>query len=126
MKTRFFKHVVLVLAAIAGFSAVVMLLWNALVPCIFGLTDINFWQALGLLVLTHLFFGGTMAFAGHDRHEGGFGKNPIRKRWERMTPEKRKEFINKRHEWHRHPFNHHDFWGTADFEANDESKKENE
>lgn len=35
-----------------------MLLWNALLPAIFGVTIINYWQALGLLVLGRLLFGG--------------------------------------------------------------------
>ena len=33
-----------------------MLLWNWLMPDIFGLTQIDFWQALGLLVLSTLLF----------------------------------------------------------------------
>lgn len=35
-----------------------MLLWNWLVPVIFGLGTITFWQALGLIVLVKLIFGG--------------------------------------------------------------------
>ena len=35
-----------------------MLLWNWLVPMIFGLGNITFWQALGLIVLVKLIFGG--------------------------------------------------------------------
>lgn len=34
----------------------VMLLWNALIPAIFGLTTISFWQALGLSLLCSLLF----------------------------------------------------------------------
>lgn len=37
---------------------VTMLLWNWLVPVIFGLGTITFWQALGLIVLVKLIFGG--------------------------------------------------------------------
>jgi hypothetical protein len=46
------------LAAVALFSAVIMLLWNALFPAIFGLGTITYWQALGLLVLSKILFGG--------------------------------------------------------------------
>ncbi len=35
-----------------------MLLWNALLPVIFGIVTITYWQALGLLVLGRLLFGG--------------------------------------------------------------------
>ena len=37
---------------------VTMLLWNWLVPVIFGLGTITFWQALGLIILIKLVFGG--------------------------------------------------------------------
>ena len=39
-------------ATIAGLSAVVMLLWNWLMPAIFGLDTINFWQILIILILS--------------------------------------------------------------------------
>ena len=57
MKTRIFGHLALVLLAVAGFSAITMLLWNAFLPDIFGIVSINFWQALGLLALSRILFG---------------------------------------------------------------------
>lgn len=48
---------VLVAVAIALFGLVVMLLWNLLMPAIFGLSVITFWQALGLLILSKIFLG---------------------------------------------------------------------
>jgi hypothetical protein len=52
---------------------IVMLLWNWLVPVIFGLKTIDFWQALGLLVLAKILFGGLgfhhrRRFYGPPRH----------------------------------------------------------
>jgi len=41
---------------------VVRLLWNWLLPPIFGWRQITFWQALGMLALCRILFGG---FAGH-------------------------------------------------------------
>ncbi len=38
-------------------SLILMLLWNGLVPAIFGLKAIGYWQALGLLVLARILFG---------------------------------------------------------------------
>lgn len=35
-----------------------MVLWNALLPVIFGIVTITYWQALGLLILGRLLFGG--------------------------------------------------------------------
>ena len=54
MKKRGFGHAIMILSAIAGFSAITMLLWNALLPDIFGIASINFWQALGLLALIRI------------------------------------------------------------------------
>jgi hypothetical protein len=72
-----------------------MLLWNVLLPEIFGLKPINFCQALGLLVLARLFFSGF----GHGRRfGGGFERNHIHEKWRKMTSEERKEFVrNHRH-----------------------------
>jgi hypothetical protein len=46
----------------------VMWLWNWLMPAIFGLPVVTFWQAVGLLVLSHLLLKGH--HPGH-RHHGG-------------------------------------------------------
>lgn len=45
---------------------VVQTLWNNLMPDIFGLQEINYWQAVGLLILGHLLFGGGHSFR-HSR-----------------------------------------------------------
>ena len=41
------------------FALVVRLIWNAVMPDIFGLPVITFWQAFGLVFLAKLFFGGV-------------------------------------------------------------------
>jgi hypothetical protein len=106
-------HFLLGMAAIAGFGAAVMLLWNALLPQIFGIAAIHFWQALGLLVLCRMLFGsfggGRPFGAGH-----GFHRNPIREKWLHMTPEERREFIKRRHHFgHGFGFSHDFFDGEA-------------
>jgi hypothetical protein len=65
-------------------------LWNHLMPQIFGLPQISFWQTLGLLVLSWLFFGGLRG-SGGMRWRGGM-RERMRERWERMTPEERAAF----------------------------------
>ena len=52
----------LLFIAIGG--EVVMLLWNWLLPSLFGVPEITFWQALGLLALCRILFG------GHGYHRG--------------------------------------------------------
>ena len=51
------------LIGLTAIVAAIMLLWNYLIPSIIGWTTINYWQALGLFVLTRLLFGG---FHGHE------------------------------------------------------------
>ena len=37
---------------------VVQLLWNWLMPMLFGLREVTFWQAVGILALSRILFGG--------------------------------------------------------------------
>jgi hypothetical protein len=79
----------LALVALTAFVSVggwtVTLLWNWLVPPLFGLRTVTFWQALGLLVLCRILFGG---FGGHSHH-----RPSLRDRWmarhDHMSPEER-------------------------------------
>jgi hypothetical protein len=67
--------VLLGLIAAAAFALVfgyfVMLLWNWLMPPIFGLGVITYWQAFGIMVLAKLIFG---AVSGRGGHGGGWRK----------------------------------------------------
>ncbi len=67
---------------------VVELLWNWLLPPLFGWHQVGFWQALGLLALCRILFGGL---GHHGSHHSGFRRR-VRERWERMTPEERERF----------------------------------
>ncbi|MCK5128969.1 MAG: NADH-quinone oxidoreductase subunit K [Clostridiales bacterium] len=49
--------VILGIAVAILFGFVVMWLWNWLMPMIFGLTTITYWQAVGLFVLAKIIFG---------------------------------------------------------------------
>ena len=92
MKTHWFLKAIkiaffaVLFIAVAGF--VVMQLWNWLTPALFGWHAITFWQALGILVLSKLLFGGFRGRPGwrsHSRHR-------MMERWEQMTPEEREKF----------------------------------
>jgi hypothetical protein len=59
--------IVLVPALFALCTQVTLWLWNALMPAIFKLPVIGFWQAAGLLVLSQIFFkGGHAGRAGRS------------------------------------------------------------
>lgn len=40
------------------FGLLVMVLWNWLMPMLFGLKEINYWQAFGIVILAKLLFAG--------------------------------------------------------------------
>ena len=128
MKKRFFLMPIWIMFIIAVFSTVTMLLWNALVPTIFGLAVINFWQALGLLVLCKLLFGGFRGGRTFMHHWGGrHGRNPIHEKWTKMTPEEREEFIKRRGKFTRRFFDKHphDHFGyECPYHTSNNSEKE--
>ena len=74
---------VAMLALLLVVAAVVMLLWNGLVPDLFHGPTLQYGQALGLLVLSRLLFGGLRGGHGHWR------QRRWRERWEQMSPEER-------------------------------------
>jgi len=79
---RALKIVVLVAAAIAVAGLIAMALWNWLLPPLFGWHRLTFVQAVGLMVLCRLFFGG---FRGAHRP---FTQGKFRA----LSPEERERF----------------------------------
>ncbi len=82
-----------VIGLVVGF--VVMGLWNALIPELFHGPVITFWQAVGLLVLSHILFRGPGARMGGWRHDRW--KKRFDAKLAAMTPEEREKF---RSQWH--------------------------
>ena len=76
------------LAFIALGGEVVLLLWNWLLPPLFGWHEITFWQALGILVLCRIRVG---RFGGPRSIRPRF-RGRLSEHWERMTPEERERF----------------------------------
>ena len=58
---------ILIIVFILLFGYAFMWLWNWLMPDIFGLTTLTYWQAIGLLVMAKLLFGG---FEGRGSGKG--------------------------------------------------------
>jgi hypothetical protein len=67
---------------------VVMTLWNAVLPGVTGLHAITFVQALALLVLSRILFGGLRGWG----RRGGHWRARMRERWQRLSPEERERF----------------------------------
>jgi hypothetical protein len=73
-------------------SAVVMLLWNALLPDIVHVTAITYWQSAGILMLCRILFGG-MPFGKGGRGRFGRGPSPeMREKLMSMSEEERAKF----------------------------------
>jgi hypothetical protein len=85
---RGLKFLLFAIVAVTVFSAVVMSLWNWLMPTLFGLRVITFWQALGLLVFSRILFG---RFGGPRRRM--HWRHRMMERWNQMTPEEREKFM---------------------------------
>jgi hypothetical protein len=79
--------VVLVIAFVAVLSLVVMSLWNALIPSLFRGPTLQYWQAVGLLILSRILCGGFRGRPGW--HGPGRWRSHWASHWESMTPEER-------------------------------------
>jgi len=67
---------------------IVMRLWNWLLPPLFGWHTVTFWQAIGLLALCRILFGGLGMYSPY---RSGFRRR-MAERWANMTPEERERF----------------------------------
>ena len=63
--SRALRIAMMVIIAVAVFGLVVMSLWNWLMPALFGWRAISFGQALGLVLLSKILFGGFRGGWGH-------------------------------------------------------------
>jgi len=84
---RMIKCAVMIAVVIAAISWAVMALWNHLLPGLFGWPAITFTQALGLLILSRILFGGFHGHRGGRWHR----QRRLFERWEQMTPEEREK-----------------------------------
>jgi hypothetical protein len=67
------------------FGLFLMWLWNWLMPDIFGLPTISFWQAWGLVVLSHILF---KTFPHHDHGRNHCHDRSHDDRWKRKFHKK--------------------------------------
>jgi Ca2+/H+ antiporter, TMEM165/GDT1 family len=86
---RFLLFLLIGVAAVVLFSGAVMLLWNNILAGVLKISTITFWQALGILVLSKILFGGFRGGWRGNRHRWGHG---MREKWAAMTPEERVKF----------------------------------
>jgi hypothetical protein len=86
------KMISIAIAALIALGYVVMGLWNELIPELFKGPVITYWQALGLLVLSHILFRG-FGHRGHGWHRDRWSHR-FEEKLAAMTPEEREKFKN--------------------------------
>jgi hypothetical protein len=79
--------------AIIVFGGIVMLLWNNILAQVTNVHTITFVQALGILVLSKILFGGFRGGWGGKRY---YWKQRMMNKWNDMTPGEREKF---KQEW---------------------------
>ncbi|MGF2413876.1 hypothetical protein [Ferruginibacter sp.] len=94
MKKFWIKKALMILffgaIAITVFGFIVMGLWNAILPAVLGVKTITFIQALGILLLSKILFGGFNSKRwGNHRQEW---KEKMKQRFETMTPDEKEKF----------------------------------
>ena len=85
---KFAVNLVIFLSLIAVLGVFVMLLWNALVPELFGGPALTHWQAAGVLLLSHILLRGTPYYGVRARRNARC-RERMRARWAQMTSEER-------------------------------------
>src|SRR5436190_2129639 len=105
MKPRVKKIILIAPLAILGMllfifvgGEIVLHLWNWLLPPLFGFRQITFWQALGILVLCRILFGGHGWHGAGRSHMRRHMQQRMAERCENMTPEEREKFRQRMHE----------------------------
>ena len=90
MKKMFIRKIPVVIAIVAlgiiGFGGAVMLLWNGILTSVLHIGAITFWQAVGILLLAKILFGGPRGRRWH----GGWREK--RFRWKNMTQDEKEHF----------------------------------
>ncbi len=90
----------MLLAGLFLFSGAVMLLWNAVLPDVTGVHAVTYWQAMGILVLSKILFGGFRGMHNHGRHHHHHLGRDLKEKWMQMDPEERKKMTEEmRNEW---------------------------
>lgn len=109
--------------ALTLLGGTIMFLWNWLMPTIFGLTTLSFWQAIGLFILARLLFSGKGFRGGRGSFRSrNFGKHTQkdREKWMRMSCNERRAWFKQRgfHRGSSFP-SQHDFTSDATEAEND-------
>jgi hypothetical protein len=78
--------------AVLLFGYIVMLLWNAILPALLGVSAITYWKAVGVLILSKILFGSFGKGCGHHRRPPFGSHGHLREKYMNMTDGERRQF----------------------------------
>lgn len=114
-RSRWAKYALLFIViaplAVFVFGNVIMLLWNNILTPVLHVSEITFWQGLGILVLAKILFGSFGSRGGSNHY---YRKQ--RMMWNTMTPEQKEKF---KEEWK----NRSHRWGYRSWRSGDETQQ---
>jgi hypothetical protein len=87
---KFFFFIPMILFGLSAISYIVMLLWNWLMPVIFQLPTISFFQAAGLFALSKILFS-SFNFNGRNKRMA-FENQAMKEKMMHMSEEERQQF----------------------------------
>jgi len=84
----------LLILSIFAVSAIVMLLWNWIIPGISNLSPLSYWQAMGLLLLCRILFSGLHFKRHHTRgiRHAHFAHAAFKDKFMDLTVEEKQKF----------------------------------
>lgn len=96
MKKQYFNYrrkagfILIAVTLAALLAGIVMMLWNWLMPAIFGLTTISYIQAIGLFLLSKILFSGICKRGGRPHHR--YWKKRFLGKWENLTDAEKEKY----------------------------------
>ena len=94
-RKRHFFFIPLLIIGLFAVSAVLMLLWNSIIPGISTFKAITYWQAMGLFILSKILFGGfRFGRSHHQRAQRHFGKSAFNQKFMEMNDDEKQQFKN--------------------------------
>ncbi|MFZ7116012.1 MAG: hypothetical protein ACO1G9_11575 [Bacteroidota bacterium] len=85
------KMALFAIIAVAAMAAVVMWLWNWLIPVLFHGPEIDYLQSLGLMLLSRILFRGFIGGPKGMCHGGNHGGEQWKSKWSNLTPDEKEK-----------------------------------
>lgn len=98
MKLKFILYPILFLLFFAAIAVLFLMLWNWLMPAIFEIREINFWESAGLLAMAKILFCGFLPFQKKCNCNSGHHssmKEKFKSKWQDMSDEDKKKWEEK-------------------------------